>query len=213
MSDFKNELIRSTVSKATFDKDIYSDFEKGVSAVIKKTIDETFDRIKEKIRQSSKTSQYEEIGNMKTITGYIYLSSARYCMSFSEEKRKFLIEVGKSDEIQKKYLTHYPNIHLNRDRENSSNYEFSCNLMETIKHNRLFGNPSFYHSYHLTDLAKNIINEIGKLAARDEISVSFSHIELGLGGNGPTIEDGGNNKHLKQGYTMGHIVLKYSISF
>lgn len=230
MSDFKDELRKTTIPKSNIPiEEDYSDFKKCISAVKKKTIEETYMNIKEQILKSSKTSNYIETKDKKIINGYIALSSSNYDILLTRTpddnsnvlvdakiytEKRFLPPISSVD-CEKKYgIKFYEG--SRREGDNYS-YRFCCVLLKSKKHDRFFGRPSFYHSYHLTPLAQNIIEEIIKLAANDDIHVSFDHIYVSdgsfYGRQGIRISDGENDKPLKRISTYGSIMLEYSISF
>ncbi len=218
MSDFKDSIIKATVENVDFEKEIAADFERCARAVVNETIDDMYQKIKDMILHKSETAQYETIGHTRYISGYIELQTSESWEWFGETKSRFLEGLSKSD-ISKRYLSNHSDIlFFKPDIHENAYYRFYCAFLNYKKHHRRFGNPAFYNSYHLTDVAKTIIEGINRVATKDDIAVSFSHISLAeVREKGilktPIIPDGGNDKKLKVERPSGKVVLKYSITF
>ena len=228
MSDFKNELRKTAVPKSNItNKEGYSAFEKCVSAVVNKTVNETYKKIKETIRHSG----YEQIGKEKVICGYISLDSAEYKIVFTDGKNKDTpIGGGLADvsieckgrfspEMSNDDMEKYYGVECYAGSWHSGDYHdraLKCILLKIIRQNTFF---SSYYSYHLTSTAEDIIKKINEMAIKDGISISFDHITLLTTGDffdseRTRIPNGGRYKPPKNwAPPNGCIMLKYYVKF
>lgn len=209
MASFKDELQNAMVSKNDLQNEIHAEIDRCVQIAINNAIEETCNSIKEKILQKAKKAEYEHISGKKRISGYSSMLFGYYREDLIEYREVF--RRMDSNQLHDNYLRDYPHICIYYENESySKSLVFYGKLVDTTRHDPLFGKT--YYTYHVTDLAKNILRCVQSIAAADGISVSFSHILLDVAYHTLEIPDGGDDRQFT-GYrgSNGHLMLKYSV--
>ena len=209
MASFKDELQSAMVSKSDLQSEIQAEIDWCVQIAINNAIEATCNNIKEKILQKAQKAEYEYIGGKRRISGCSSMVFRNYTEGLTKYKEIF--RKMDKNQLAENFLRDYPYICMYYDNDSwSQHLVFYGKLVDNTEHHPLFGKT--YYTYHVTDLAKNILRCVQSIASADGISVSFSHFLLDVAYHTLEIPDGGVDRQFT-GYrgSNGHLMLKYSV--
>ncbi len=205
MSNFREELQNTTVSKDVIIIEMQKEFDEIVHCIYDKVISETYEQIKKDILLKSKSGMYDSINSKKHITGYIKIDSfISYNHNFTNPQKMYLRTLMPSDndfsKIKHLFLKNHQDMYFSVKKGLD---EIICVLISKENRKRLFN--GYCYRFFLTDSAQKILEGLKKKAILDDITVCFSHIEVG----DSKIENGGESKNDLD----TKMFVKYSIVF
>lgn len=211
MSEFRDELIKTTTFAPSLKDSVMSTFMIGDKNACDNAAIKTYELIKTIIRDKSKNAEYKIIDNKKTISGLVSVVAPDYSIKLSSDMQRFLLTTD-GKRVVREFRERCPDA----DFYIKNDYcVFSCNLLRTVEHIPLFTKP--YKTYYITDKARQVIESISKMAEKDDIVITYEYIELSgfYKYDGKKFIEKGNDRRLFSNYRYPtvEVILKYRITF
>lgn len=213
MSSFRDELSNTIVNKEDFLTEIQEKFDQCADTIIVNSAIKTYDKIKNRIIDKSKSGQYVLVNGQKHINGKIAIDSwmSEHCV-FSDSQIQLLKSMGGKAILTRRFLEKYPDICLNiYDTDYGVSYNLGYAFVRTVKKNKHIFSDSYYYYFYLTDAFKKFIEELKKISLDDGVSVDFLCFQV----EDIKIPNGGNNKHSRHPHFNSDVkvIVEYSIDF